>query len=654
MVTLEGLLGDIIGFTLLAVFLVAVGWVAGRILGVKRGVWRALVAGMVGYAAGLILVDVQFGPDAQFNDLGDVAKLGLGFVGYVLLVTMLASIVLDVILRPREKRGSGLPHPIRALNARLATVGRLRDIATAARANGLIGRRVTSARSLSTPEGARALRLTLEQSGGMLVKFGQIASTREDLLPETITSELANLRTSVPPLPADVVRSVVERELGAPLEQLFAEFDPTALAAASIGVTHRAVLPDGRRVIVKVQRPGIDAVVARDGQVLKTAARQLERRSESAARLGVSALADELMRGITEELDFTREAANNAAMLRTRSNDPGIALPVIHRDLTTRRVLVMDEVRGVPVSDAAAVEATGVPRTTLAQNLFRSFLAQVLQDGVYHADPHPGNVLIDADGVMWFIDFGAVGHIDPVTLEALQQMAMGFMLRDPSLLARALRRMAGQQGDGLDMNALEFDLGVVLTDVAGGGFDPTALQAVVRVLNRHGVHAPSALTVLARAALTLEGTLRSIDRDFRMADRAQQELTGIVGGPELEPREALLKEAARALPSLRGLPQLTEDVALQARAGRLTLRTERYEGPDGRRVDRWLDDVVFASLGMVGLVGSALLLVGAGLAGNAEVSVYLRVIGFSGLVLSTAMQMRVVAQILSRRPRRTD
>jgi ubiquinone biosynthesis protein len=230
-------------------------------------------------------------------------------------------------------------------------------------------------------------------------------------------------------------------------------------------------------------------------------------------------------------------------------------------------------------------------------------------------------------------------------------MALGFMMRDPSLLARSVRRMAGREGEGLDMSALEFDLGLVLTDVAGGGFDPQAIQEVVRVLNRHGVRAPSALTVLGRAALTIEGTLRVIDPEFRMAARAQDDLKEIVGGTDLEPRAALTKEAVRSLPSLRALPQLSEDLALQARAGRLTLRTERFDGGDGPIVAAWLDDLVFAALAMVGLIGSALLLVGGGMAGNSEIAIYLRTIGFTGLVVSTAMQMRVVAKILNRRVR---
>lgn len=636
------------GWLLLLLILVVIGWVSGRILGVHRGVIRAVVAGLVGFLTGWLLISVQEGA-VDWQDPFAVWRYGAGFVVYVLLVTMLASVALDVLFRPRpQRRHLRLPHPVRAIRRRLAIVVRVRQIVMAARRNGLIDRRLAQSSSYATPEVARALRRTLEDAGGLLVKFGQIASTREDLLPPVLTSELAELRTAVPALPAEVVREVIESELGAAIETMFVEFDFTALAAASIGVTHRATLPDGRRVIVKVQRPGIEDLVERDGRVLRWSARQIQRRSQGAAALGIVALADELVRGIMAELDFTREAANNASMRRAGTGVPGVAYPEILRDLTTRRVLVMDEVVGRPVSDHAAVAASGVAPAVLAESLLLSFLNQVLQAGVYHADPHPGNILIDGEGTLWFIDYGAVGFLDPVTLEALQQMAFGFSMRDPSLLARAVRRMAGSAGERIDVASLEFELGVALTDVEGGGFDPRALQVVLRVLSRHGVALPRALTVLARSMLTLDGTLRIVDPGFHMAPATQAHLTEIIAAAHRDPRQELMHEVVRSLPSLRTLPQLGEDIALQARSGRLTVRTTRYAGPDRAWMQYWIDTVVFAGIGVMGLIASVLMFVAAGMDGNGEWATFLRVVGGIGLFISVAMQMRAVARILSR------
>ena len=652
MIQSEGSVWDLV-LVLAVIFLASLfmGWLSARILDVRRGRLRSLAAGVIGFLGGAILLAVQVDGNVELNledDSSDTLLLSLAWLGYALIVALVASLVIDAMLRPRRGRHR-FPRPIRAIKARIAVTRRLTQIARIARRNGLIGRRLASRAELLSPETARALRLTLEESGGMLVKFGQIASTRDDLLPPVITDELAQLRSSVPGLPFPVVRQVIETELGASLDTIFESVDEEPLAAASIGVTHRAVLKDGRRVIVKVQRPDVQDSVAIDGRVLVGGARSLERQSAAARRVGVVGLARELVSGITEELDFTREAANNAAMRRARAGDDGVRIPEIYADLTTRRVLIMDEVKGASVSDQRAVDECGVPRVDLARALLDSFLSQILVDGVYHADPHPGNVLVDRGGTLWFIDFGAVGWIDPVTLEGLQQMALGFTLRDPSVLARAVRRVAGQAGENIDITSLEFDLGVVLTTLQGGSFDPAAISEIIRVLDRHGVGAPPSLTILARAILTLDGTLRSLDPDFRMGPAAQAKMGEIVTHSELDPRDQLTREVIRALPVLRAMPQVTEDLALQARSGRFTVRIDRFSGPDGHRVEHWLNRVLFTVIGIFGLVGSGLVLIAGGLDANDTVANPLRLIGFVGLFLSAAMMMRVVAQILARR-----
>jgi ubiquinone biosynthesis protein len=247
-----------------------------------------------------------------------------------------------------------------------------------------------------------------------------------------------------------------------------------------------------------------------------------------------------------------------------------------------------------------------------------------------------------------------VGRIDPVTLEGLQLLAGGFMQRDAGLMARALRRMVGVQGTELDIAAVETDMAGILGHLgAGGGLDPTLLAAVLDILSRHQVAAPRALTLLARAALTLDGTLRTVDPGFAMGVRAQA-LMGPLAGAILadQPRDLLRAELMRALPSLRPMPQLAEDLALQARAGRLTIRSERFATGDRAVVDGWVDRVLFVAIGMVGVLTSVLLLGAAVLAGDTPVAQYLYGLGFSGLFLTSAMLLRAVAQIQRReRPR---
>jgi len=401
---------------------------------------------------------------------------------------------------------------------------------------------------------------------------------------------------------------------------------------------------------VKVQRPDVEEAVTRDGRVLRWGAGVLERRWEHFSSLGISALADELVGSVESELDFTREQANNAAMRAARSGDPGVRFPEILPSLTTQKVLVMDEVDGVEVSDAAAVDATGRPRSEIADNLLRTFLAQALTDGRFHADPHPGNVMIDATGDLWLIDYGAVGTIDPITLEALQLLAAGFLMQDATLAARAVRRMVGPQGTQLDIAALETDMAMLLGQFTAGGIDPEIIGSVVQTLARFGVAAPPALTVLGRAALTLDGTLGIIDPDFQMGARSQEHLSPLAAGELSNPRDILTKELVRALPSLRSLPMLSEDLGLQARDGLLTVRTERYRTGDEVQVSSWIDHVLFATLAMVGFLGSGLLLLAGAIAEGEESARFLYGLGFSGLLLSVTAMLRSVAQL--REPRR--
>ena len=441
-------------------FAIVVGWLSGRLLGVRRGWGRAFVAGLIGWLGGVIVA-------ASIEGTDDLSTIAAPTLFFGVLFAMFASIAFDLLLRPkapRHRRLGWLLHPIAAIRRRLAPLGRFREIIHHARERGLTKLRYASASKVATPDFARRLRLTLEDCGGMFVKFGQIASTRSDLLPSVVTDELAQLQSAVRPVPADQVREVLEAELGATVEEEFASFDWEPLAAASIGQTHRATLKTGEGVVVKVQRPGIEDVVNRDAAVLRLVASTAERRIEAAHQIGLRRLADDLITSLRRELDYAAEAANAHEFREDRLGEEGVSTPGVYLALSTRRVLVMEEVDGTTVADHAAVAASGVAPAVLSRRLLSSFLDQVLLDGTYHADPHPGNVFVDRHGTLWFLDFGAVGHLDPMVLESMQEMAIGFQLRDPVVLARAVRRLAGS-GDTPDSRALEGDIGVLLSEV---------------------------------------------------------------------------------------------------------------------------------------------------------------------------------------------
>ena len=624
------------------VFVLGVGVVSGRILGVHRGFIRATVAGLAGSLIGLVLAVLVFQRDAA-ADPDDILLVAFGFA---LLATMVVSVSLEVLLRPRRtvKR--------RALRTRVRTFftvgGRLFEVTRIARRHGLAGPRLVSKSALSSPEGGLRIRSFLEDCGGMFIKFGQIASTRSDLLPAPVVTELAGLQSSVRPVPVDQIRACIESELKVPISEVFASFSDEPLAAASIGQTHVAEMHSGQRVVVKVRRPDVELGVARDSAVLRWASRAAVRRSEAARSLGLVALSDELVRSVEQELNYVNEAAN-ARALSAVSNRPGVEVPSVVTEFSTEAVLVLDRVNGSPVSNTAAVDACGVPRVELADRLLAAFLDQVMSAGIFHADPHPGNILIDPDGTLWLIDCGAVGLIDPVTMESLQLMGAGLATRQPALLARALRTISGSDGDAIDPQALEAELSRVLSEqMHAGGFDPRSLQNIIDIMGRHAIPVPAPFTLLARALVTLEGTLRVIDPKVDLATAAALHLGSSLDVTPASAKEAAQKELLRSLPSLRALPGLTEDVALQLRSGRIKLQIDAFSGPGRRNLTRWIDQLMFTSVAAVGLLASTLMLVGSSIAGPDREWGVLLAVGYVGLIISSVMLMRVVAQVLRR------
>ncbi|MEZ0290971.1 MAG: ABC1 kinase family protein, partial [Solirubrobacteraceae bacterium] len=344
---------------LLILFVIAVGKLAGRLLGIRLGHLRGAIVGLLGWVAGLLAAIYIVGePSEGWRRLDvETAGDGISVIAIVLVFGVLAAmpvaIVIDLITRtgaprgPRRRRRR-LLHPIRAARAALAPYGRLRELVANARKENLLHFRYASRSALESPDLSRRLRAVLEDSGGMLVKLGQIASTRTDVLPAATTDELAKLRADVRQVPEAGIREMLETELGEPVERAFGSFEFEPLAAASIGQTHRAVLADGTPVVVKVQRPGIDAVVARDAAVLRLATSQLERRVEAARAIRLGGFSEELIAGLKEELDYLHEGAVGTRLRENRADDAGIAVPRVHASLSTGRVLVMEQVVARP------------------------------------------------------------------------------------------------------------------------------------------------------------------------------------------------------------------------------------------------------------------------------------------------------------------
>jgi len=375
------------------------------------------------------------------------------------------------------------------------------------------------------PETAAArVRAVLEDLGPTFIKLGQILSTRADILPAEWVEELSRLQDQVAPFPMDQVRAQIEAELGAPLETLFRWFDPEPIAAASVGQVHRAELMDGMQVVVKVQRPGLVDEVEGDLAVLTEIARLAEGRTAWGKVYSFTELVDHLAREMRAQLDYTVEGRHAEHVREVLADDPDVIVPAVYWTYTTPRVLTMEYIEGEKLSDVIARCPPLEERRRLALLLARAMTRQALRDGVYHADPHPGNLLVTLDGRLVFTDFGLVGFLDEPLRDALIGLVMGIIERDVTGMSLALQDL-GVLTRPVPQRALQRDLQrllqqyyeIPLSQISIG----QTLQQMLSLAIKYGVQVPPELGQLSRTLITLEGVVRQLDPDLSLMEIAE-------------------------------------------------------------------------------------------------------------------------------------
>jgi ubiquinone biosynthesis protein len=361
---------------------------------------------------------------------------------------------------------------------------------------------------------AARLREALEELGPTFVKFGQMLSQREELLPATLVAELRHLQDRVGTFPAAEARRIVEQEIGKSVSELFTTFDDEPMAAASMAQVHCATLPDGTRVIVKVQRPEIATTVEGDIAVLRRLAGLLSATMPSMRTLNLPQLVEEFAANLRAELDFRQEARNADRFAQANREEPLVFVPKIFEEASARRVLTMEHSAGRRIDEAAQPAA----RPALAGELMRLFLTHVFEHGVFHADPHPGNLFLLPDGRICFHDFGAIGELSPRLQESLRQLFLAVVARDAGWLASVYLRMGGA-AEELDRTAFTGDLSTALDRyyrASGLGKQSfgTILREFISLGSKHHIRLPREITMLVRAFAELESLVRKLDPGF--------------------------------------------------------------------------------------------------------------------------------------------
>ncbi len=475
---------------------------------------------------------------------------------------------------------------------------------------------------------ARRYRRLAVELGGVLIKLGQFLSVRVDVLPQVVTAELAGLQDEVPPVPLNQIQSVVEAEFGQPLAQVFPRFIGTPEAAASLAQVHRARLLTGDEVVVKIQRPRIEEIVETDLRAIYTAARWLKRYRPLHRRVDLDRLYDEFSRTTRTELDFVAEADHAEQFALNFADDPGVRIPRVYAQTSTRRVLIMENVASLKIADFEALEAAGISRKEVARRLFDTYIRQVFVHNFVHADPHPGNLFVQplpsvlgelgllepVEGRPFrlvFVDFGMVATIPERIQPYLRDYLVGFVSRDAGRIVRAYQG-SGILLPGADLARLEQMEADVLERYAGLTFKEAQALAMSEwhnfareyrdILYEMPFQLPTDLLFVGRAMAILFGMATSLDADFDPWQAIEPFAREMAAGEVKRDWRGLVGEVEKVARLALSLPSQADRFFGQANRGELAVRTTW--GPEATRslhrmeaaVNRLASAVVFAAL----------------------------------------------------------
>ena len=491
------------------------------------------------------------------------------------------------------------------------------------------------------------MRLMLEALGPTFVKVGQILSMRSEILPQAFCDELAKLRADADPMPYQTVLETLSSEYGRPIGEIFEHIDPTPLGSASLAQVHRATLLTGEDVAVKVQRPGVRETMAQDVSIMRSIARLATRVMPSAQVVDLGGVVEELWDTFESETDFLVEARNLAEFKRFCQPYAYMDCPKPYMDLCTEHVVVMDYVEGISVSHPEQLIAAGYDLKEIGTKLVDNYATQVLDDGFFHADPHPGNIII-AGGQIVLIDLGMTGRLNAKTRSVLKQMIFAVAKQDSPALADGLLRFAGTESDASDYPALLADLDTIVAEYGTVDLKDLDLASFVTALTqlaqRHGIEVPSTVTTVARALVTLEGLLDEFIPDVNMIEIISEHIATSkpLDRAAADEVKSLGVEAHAALHGLLGALSETKVAARMLTRGQLRVNMELAGAEEPMRMLSEMVNRLTMALIVVGLyVGSSIVY----FAGVPPIVFGIPVVGFMGYVVAFVLSAWIVFDI---------
>ena len=369
------------------------------------------------------------------------------------------------------------------------------------------------------------IRLALEELGPTFVKLGQILSTRPDLIPQNYITELQKLQDKVPPFAYAQVNQMIKRELGTDILKIFKSFEQKPLAAASLGQVHQAILEDGNKTVAKVQRPDIEKVIETDLDILFDLARLTEKHIPASRLYDPVGIAEEFAKAIRLELDYGTEGRNAERFKKNFEGDETIYTPKIYWEFSSRRILTMELIEGIKINNLKELDKVGYDRKKIAENVAKAFMKQILIDGFFHADPHPGNMLVMKDGIIGFMDFGMMGRLDEEMREKGIDLFVAILERNPNKIINEMLNLGIASQEEIDTRSLKIDIKEMLDQYYDKPLKEIILgeliSQLVEISIKYHIKMPAEFALLGKSLITIEGIGSELDPDFNLAEIAK-------------------------------------------------------------------------------------------------------------------------------------